>query len=186
MDGSGSIDLLPKITEEEVHEIEKKGKINLSGVFFIFLFVLVSLVILGANLVAQLSLNSYNENLSSAEKEVVSLQYVEVKQKTLNNKMGTFDVVQRNDFRSGEVLEYLMEISESLSEVDSLYLDQNLQFEVTAKTKSYADVARLWHELSTEEDYFEYISLEYARLNKDKGVSFSFTGVVKEENLDKF
>jgi len=181
-----SIDLLPQITEEEVEEIEEKGKINLYGVFFVFLVVSVSLVVLGGGLIAQSDYNRQAQNLADTEGEILDLQYLEIKQRTLNNKISTYTAVEDRDFYADVVLEYLMEVTESLSTVDSLYLDDSLSFEVRGRTSSYINVARLWHDMSRQEDFFEIVNLQYARKSdEDEGITFSFTGVMSRDSLDK-
>lgn len=188
MNTIGSIDLLPQITEEEVEEIEEKGEINLYGVFFVFLVVSVSLVVLGGNLMTQLDYNKQSQNLANTEGEIMDLQYIEIKQRTLNNKMDIYTVVSDRDFYADVVLQYLMEVTESLSTVDSLYLDDNLSFEVRGRTSSYTNVARLWNDMSQQEDFFELVNLQYARKSEEEGnecIRFSFTGIMQRESLDK-
>lgn len=186
MDPTRSIDLLPQISEEEVEEVEEKGKINLYGVFFVFLVVSVSLIVLGGSLLAQLDYNKQSQNLADAEGEILDLQYLEIKQRTLNNKISTYTSVEDRDFYADVVLQYLMEVTESLSTVRSLYLDDNLTFEVRGYTSSYTNVARLWHDMSRREDFFEIVSLQYARKSEEnEGIVFCFKGVIKRESLDK-
>jgi NhaP-type Na+/H+ and K+/H+ antiporter len=183
-----SINLIPQLTEEEIQEIEVSGKRNFFGVFFVFIVVLVSLVVLGGNLYTQVQYNNKKEILANKEKEVIKLQYVEIKQKTLNNKFSTYSAVEDRDFYSNVVLEYLINISEQLATVDSLFLDENLEFEVSGKTTSYKNVARLWHEMSRQEDYFEYVNLGRAsKIEKDDGggIRFSLSGKMKRDSLDK-
>lgn len=184
MEPKGSIDLLPQVTVEEVQEIEKKGKINLSGVFFIFIVVFISLFILGANLYARNQFNTKSQELADSETEVQNLQYVEVKQKTFNNKFDTFTAVQNQDFKSDKVLEYLMEVSSDLSVVDTLYLDNELSFEIKGSTENFSNVSRLWHEMCTQSDYFSIVNLEYARKGSKGDITFSFSGVLNPEGVD--
>ena len=81
------IDLLPQMAEEEIQEVEKKGRVNLSGVFFILLIVVISLLVLGADLWVHMDLNSKTQHLADVESQIFSMQYIELKQNTLNNKM---------------------------------------------------------------------------------------------------
>lgn len=182
-----SIDLLPKATVEEVQEESRRGRVNLSGVFFVFIVVFFSITILGANLLVRLDLNNRKQELADAESEIMKLRYVELKQKTLNNKVSTFGSVQRRDFNSDKVLNYLMDIAQDISTVESLELDDDMRFEISGHTTSYANVARLWHDMSREEEYFESINLEFARrqaIEEGNRVNFSFSGVMIKENVD--
>jgi Tfp pilus assembly protein PilN len=187
-----SIDLLPQLSEDEIYEIEEQGKRNFFGVFIVLIVVLISIVILGGNLVIKMQHKSKTKTMSQKENEIVKLQYVEIKQKSLNNKFSTYEAVEDRDFYSDIVLNYLMDVTEQLSTVDSLFLDQTLEFEVSGSATSYRNVARLWHEMSRKEDYFEYVNLGHARQNESKEgedgggrVKFSFSGRIKRESIDK-
>ncbi len=180
-----SINLLPQLSEEEVEKIEQKGKINFYGVFFVFLLVLISLVVLGGNLIVQLRYNNKSQELFNKEKEVVKLQYVEIKQKSLNNKFETYKAVDERDFSADILLQYLIEVSEQLSNVNTLFLDEALNFEIRGNATSYRNVARLWHDMSRQEDYFEVVNLGYARKTDEGAIEFSLSGVMKRESIDK-
>lgn len=189
MNIGNEIDLLPKATEEEIQETVKKGRINLSGVFFIFLVVLFSLAILGGNLLARMEHNNKLDQRAKAESEVESLRYVELRQKTLNQKIETYESVKEYDFNADKVLDYLLDVTEGLSETSSLYVDAEMEFEIRGEATSYSNVARLWHDMSREEDYFENINLEYVRKNtSDEGedvVYFQFTGTMIRDNVSE-
>ncbi|MEA3357010.1 MAG: hypothetical protein U9Q67_01075 [Patescibacteria group bacterium] len=182
-----SIDLLPQMPEEEIAEVEKKGRINLSGVFFILLIVAMSIMILAADLWVHLDLNSKKQTLADTEAEILSMQYVELKQRTLNNKLDTYSAVMYHDFNSDSVLDYLMEVAEGLGIVNSLYLDDTMKFEMVGKASSYSNVARLWHDMCREKDYFSNVNLDNVRKSDEDGeivVRFSFSGYIIKENLD--
>lgn len=189
MQTGGTIDLLPQISEEEVVKIEKKGKLNLTGVLFVFLVVLFSLVVLAGNLWVRMEYNKANQQLKDTEGEIRGLQYVEMRQLTFNNKLGTYAVVTRNDFSADKVLNYLLDVAAGVTEVDSLFLGANLDFEIRGRATSYKNVARLWHDMAREEEYFEWISLERMSKTEDEDgnprVSFTFTGKIIKENVDR-
>ncbi|MBN2100337.1 hypothetical protein JW710_00365 [Candidatus Dojkabacteria bacterium] len=184
MQAPKSIDLLPKVTEEEIQTIEKKGRINLFGVFFVLVIIVVSIVVLVGNLLAKMDHNNSIKKRSESEANVKELQYVELKQNTLNNKIATFSTVNSREFRAEVVLEYFMSVSEGLSTVDSLFVDDNLEFEVSGYAGSYSNVSRLWHDLASKEEIFEYVNLEYARTSSEGQIFFSFTGKMRRDSVD--
>ena len=83
-------------------------------------------------------------------------------------------------------MEYLLEVAEGLSDVRTLYLDNTLQFEMTGSSTSYSNVARLWHDMTREEDFFKSISLERVSKSLETGrVSFTFSGYVVEDKIEE-
>ena len=183
----GSIDLLPEIPQEEVKEIEKKGKLNVFGVFSVLFVVIASLAILSFNLFSRLDYNRKSQQLVDSEGEVRALQYTELKQRTLMAKVRTYSSVREHDFSSDVVLSYLRDVVSDLSSVSSMYLDDAMTFSVRGRTDSYMNVARIWHNMAQQEDYFEHVNLDYVRMDKtDDGtvVSFAFSGVMIKEHVD--
>ncbi len=190
MENRKSIDLLPEIPKEEVEKVQKKGKLNLFGVLSIFLVVFVSIIILLLNLFFRIDYNNSDQKLADTNNEVLGLQYVELKQKTLNTKMDTYGSVREHDCSTDVVLEYLLEVAEGLSSVSGIYLDDSMLFQITGKADSYINVARLWHDMAQDEDYFEYVNLESVHLvdgNEEANdkVTYSFSGKMIKENVDK-
>ncbi|MBN1618695.1 hypothetical protein JW887_05155 [Candidatus Dojkabacteria bacterium] len=182
-----SLNLLPKISEEEVTKIRKKEKISVSGVLFLVIVTFVTLAILIANLLVNSQLSSKKQELSQTESDIVSLRHIELKQNTLNRKITTFTSAEAKDYRADKVLMYLMDVSSRISTVDSIYMNDSLRFEISGSCSSYINVARLWHNLAQEEDYFKVINLDYAQLqsvNGEERVSYSIKGTFIKDNLD--
>lgn len=179
-----SINLIPLPTEEEIEVVVTKGKRNLSGVAFIALVIFIAVLILGLNLWAKLRLNQVNQDIADVENEIKMHQLEEVQKKTLDNKLTAYQTVKNEDFNADKVLSYLLEVAEGLSDVKNLYLDNTLRFEMTGTSSSYTNVARLWHDMTREQEYFESISLERVSRSTETGkVSFSFSGYVIKDKV---
>lgn len=185
-----SVNLLPGLSAEKVQQIVKKEKVNLSGVFFVLIIVVFSLIILGVNLWAHTQLNNAKQLRADTETQIRSLGYVAARQQTLNNKLGTYSAVSGQDYNADKVLTYLMEGAQGLATVKRVYVDSNLEFELTGTASNFANVARLWHDMSRDSDYFEYINLQdVSRVaeggSETAGVSFSFDGKMVRENVNR-
>lgn len=183
-----TIDLLPEISKEEVEIIEKKGRINLFGVFSIFIVGLVTLILLILTLFSRIDYNSKNQRLTDTASEIKALQYVELKQNTLNTKMDTYISVQSHDFSSDVIMNYLLDVAGRLSVVENIYLDDSMGFSLAGSADSYLNVARIWHNMAESEDYFEYVNLNsVGKASKDQGdsgtVRYSFEGKMIRENV---
>jgi len=182
-----SIDLLPKVPEEQVKKVQRKGKVNVFALTAIFLVVSTLLLIFLLKLLLQFDYNKKEQKLVDVKNEIISLQYVELKQKTLDSKIDAYVTVRDLDFSPDVVLTYLRDVAKDLSEVNTLNLDSNLEFQLNGKTDSYINAARLWHDMSQESDYFEYVTLDSVGMSRDENnqqyVSFSFSGKMIRENV---
>jgi hypothetical protein len=61
---------------------------------------------------------------------------------------------------------------------------------VSGRATSYRNVARLWHDMSRQEDYFEYVNLGSANKTEDDdetegNIKFSFNGAINRETVNK-
>jgi hypothetical protein len=183
-----SIDLLPEIPEEEVKEIKQRGRLNLFGVFSIFVVGLATLVILVLTLAARIDYNSKNQRLADTSSEIKSLQYIELKQNTFNTKVDTYTSVQKHDFSSDVILDYLMEVAGRLSVVGGMYLDDSMGFRLTGSADSYMNVARIWHNMAENQDYFEFVNLnsvgrEDGTFGGSSTVLYVFEGKMIRDNV---
>lgn len=139
---------------------------------------------MGFNLYTKIRLNSVQQRVAETENEITLKQLEEVQMKNLNNKLDAYSAVKGQDFNSNNVLEYLLETTEGLSDVKSLYLDNSMEFEVRGSASSYTNVARLWHDMSREQEYFESISLNRVSRSSETGtVQFVFSGFMIKEKV---
>lgn len=185
----GSIDLLPEIPEEEIIKVEKKGKINVFAVFSIFTILFLSVFILLGNLFATVEYNITNQRLADTNRKIMDLQYVELRQRTLNEKMSAYASVRSQDFSADVVLSYLLSVAGELSEVRTLRLDDAMGFSVSGTADSYLSVAKIWHNMCQQENYFETVELKGVSLtdqdeNTRSRVNYSFSGTMIKENVD--
>jgi hypothetical protein len=184
-----SIDLLPDVPEEEIIKAEKKGKMNIFAIFSIVFIGTATVLVLLANLAAQLEQNVQKEMLAKSRQDILDLQYVEIKQRTFNVKMDTYRTVVDHDFSSDVVLQYLLDVAGRLSTVRSMYLDDTMNFTVSGTADSYLNVARIWHDMSKQKDYFENVNLTGVSKDLDapdpsNGVTYNFSGTMIKENVD--
>ena len=188
MANKGAIDLLPEIPEEEVQKVEKRGKLNVFSVFSIFSILFMAIFILLGNLYAQIEYNITNQRLSDSRQKILDMQYIELKQNTLNTKMASYESVRSHDFSSDVILTYLLEVSGELSDVRGLHLDDSMTFTVSGTADSYLNVARIWHNMSEQEDYFEVVNLSSVGLtdtdDEESVVRYSFSGKMIKDNVD--
>jgi len=123
------------------------------------------------------------QRLAETENEIERHKLEEIQKKTLDNKLSAYQAVVDQDFNADRVLEYLLEVTEGLSNVRTLYLDNDMKFEIRGTATTYTNVARLWHDMSREEGYFESISLERVSRTDTGDVNFVFSGFMVKEQV---
>lgn len=179
-----TVNLIPGPTEEEVEIVVRRGKRSFSGLIFIAFVIFIAVVILAFNLWVKLRLNQVRQSLAETENQIKQYQLTEIQQKTLDNKLIAYKSVKGQDFNANSVLEYLLEVTEGLSDVKTLYIDNTMKFEVRGTASSYTNVARLWHDMSREQDYFENISLDRVSRSGESGkVNFVFAGYIIKDQV---
>jgi hypothetical protein len=183
------IDLLPEMSVTQVQKIEKKGRSNVFAVMLIFTVAALTVGVLFLNLLTKADLNRKTQQLADEKRNIVSLQYIELKQGTLVTKVSAYEAVRDFDFSPDIVLQYLLDVAGGLSEVTQIQLNENLEFSINGSADSYINVARLWHDMASQEDYFASVSLDsIAKTESEEGagiVGFAFSGVMVKENLNK-
>lgn len=184
-----AIDLLPEMSENQVKKIEKKGKSNVFAVLLVLTVFAVTVGVLLMNLITKNELERKNEKLIEVKENIVSLQYIELKQATLVTKVNAYKAVKDFDFSPDIVLAYLNEVAESLSFVRTIDLNENLEFSISGKADSFINVARLWHDMSGQRDYFKTVSLDSVVSHESEDgetiVDFTFSGEIVKENISK-
>ncbi len=183
-----AIDLLPELSDSQVKKIEKKGKSNVFAVLLVLTVLALTVGVLVLNFLTKMELNMRQNQLAEEKKKIVSLQYLEMKQKTLVTKVNAYTAVREFDFSPDIVLTYLRDTASGLSTVYAINLNENLEFAISGSTDSYMNVARLWHTMASQEDYFEYITLDsVTRIESEDDsttVRFIFAGRMNKENID--
>lgn len=182
--GTG-INLIPPTSHEQVKVEEKKTKVNLGAVLAIFLFVLLSLGIVGYNVVTKLNLNAEKDKLYNTKTglEPKANGYIDLitKNNLINQRIRLFEQVQDQTISYKTVLAYWQDVSKSLGTINSVKLSSGLVFKVHGSAASYTEVAKLWHFLSIDTRVIN-VNLKGVSVTGD-GVDFEFDGKL---NFDSF
>ncbi|MBD3329293.1 hypothetical protein GF357_02255 [Candidatus Dojkabacteria bacterium] len=169
------INLIPPMTEEEIKVEETKSSFNIGAALAILLLVVISLVIVGYNVLTKSELQKEKRILyNDYESRVEGYKSTIVKNSFIKKRLDTYKNIQTEAIPYERVLAYWKEISQNLAEIEAIEIHSNLTFSVEGKADNLEQVAKLWHFLSID-DAIETVNLE--SLNTDPNeTSFEFEG----------
>jgi hypothetical protein len=185
--GTG-INLVPKATEQEIVLEGTKSTFNLSGALAILIFVVISMVIFGYNVVTKIELNNAKLDVSKAETAMQEKSDLVVMNEEMLKRIRIFNTVQTNAVSYKDVFDYWQLVSNTTSSLENIKLSSALNFTVNGTADSVSDVAKMWHLLSTDK---RVINVNLKSMGAGTGsISYEFEGTLdydyfKELNLSK-
>lgn len=175
----GGINLMPRLTKAEVKKQNRKTGINLFSAFAILLLVTLSILILGVNMGMRFWLGQEKEALESLESEMYANQEIIRANNEILNRFRLYEVVQEATFSPREVLIYWRSLVSDFGSLQSIELQNGLDFEIAGKSQNLQDLSFLWH-LITIDNKVQNANLEsFSR--SSQGSSFSFEGLLDFE-----
>ena len=182
--GSGGFNLIAPQIEKVQEETQKKFRIDIRIVLFVFFVVLVSLGVVGYNWYVTIRLNREKARLESLEGEFRDYEYTVRANNQILERYDLYRDIQEGFISSKEVLNFWQEVSQNLGEIRNIELNRGVNFDVSGRSDNLRDVTRLWHFLSID-DRVNSVTLENVSIPRedDRELSFSFKGVL---NLDYF
>ncbi len=176
--GNG-INLMPRLTKAEMKKQNRKTGINLFSAFAILLLVSLSILILGANMGMRFWLGQEKKALEKLESEMYANQEIIRANNEILNRFRLYEEVQEATFSPREVLIYWRSLVSDFGSLESIELQNGLDFEIAGKSQNLQDLSFLWH-LITIDDKVQNANLEsFSR--SSQGSSFSFEGLLDFE-----
>ncbi|GAB4164143.1 MAG: hypothetical protein Fur003_6430 [Candidatus Dojkabacteria bacterium] len=185
---SGSINLIPTMSKEEVQVVEKKGKVNVSGAAFVVLFALITIGILGVNIIYKQRLNNAKARLNELTKEYNGNASVIKSNDEILDRIYLFKSIQESTYSPKSVLEYWRDTIAQFGSVSDVRITNELEFSIQGEASTLNEVAQLWHLLSTDPRIDEISLKSVATPSSSSGkvgnvAQFSFEGKL---NYDYF
>ncbi|MCA9377024.1 hypothetical protein H6763_01625 [Candidatus Nomurabacteria bacterium] len=170
----GGINLIPTMTEQQLDFEQKKTSFNLFSAFAILFLVLLTIGILGYNVLTKISLNNDKKELNALEQELLSNSDVIKANKEILQRFDLYKEIQETTFSPKEVLLYWEDLLQGYGDVKSIELNNGLRFSVTGSTGSLTEISFLWHILTVDEK-IQNMNLE--SMSKSKDIArFNFEG----------
>ncbi len=169
------INLIPVLTDQEIKKEDKKKKLNLGAITSLIILFVISILIVGFNVVFKIQLNLEKEKLAERE-ETISV----FSQKVLNNneiveRISLYNDIEKGRYSAKDVMEHVNDVAiKANCNLHSFSFSGSNGIELNGKAKGLEEVAKFWYLLGNDTD-IENISLR----SVGKGVqdvSFSFYG----------
>jgi hypothetical protein len=177
------VNLIPKVSKEEVQKEKKKFSLNLSSIVSLIILIVLSLAVVFFNILSKQQLTSANKQLQQRESELETYTDKIISNEEILERIDLYRYLQQGVFSPKEIVEYIMRITEQSGNITirSIDLSNTLGFEFNGSTTDLAVVAKLWYLLGID-DNIVTINLESVGKG-ESGVSFSFAGQLKADNF---
>jgi len=179
-----SINLIPTLSKEEVVVAEKKKKLNMGSITSLLILVVVSILIVGFNIVSRMSLNNEKEKLKGYEAKVTKMAQKMISSNEITERIQLYNRVLGETYSPKSVVDYINTIAakSGTSSVGSFSLGQDLTFTLEGSASDMENVSKFWYLLSNDSK-METITLQSVG-NSGSYVRFVFKGkLVLEEFL---
>ncbi len=171
-----SINLIPKLSKEEVVQERKKKTLNLGSVISLMALVLISIVTVGFNIFSKMQLNNEKEKLYDIEEQVNTQSTKILANNEIKERVLLYKEISSSAYSPKEVIEYINTIAErsGSTTVTSFTFTNELAFIIDGKAYNLEDVSKFWF-LLTNDAKVEDVILESVSKGSE-GASFKFKG----------
>lgn len=180
--------IAPQLKKVE-EETEKKFKVDIRVVLFVFFVVILSLGVVSYNWYVSMVLDSEKALRNELEEDVDGYRYTIEANNQILERYNLYSDIQEGFISSKEVLTFWQEVSENLAEIRSIELSQGVNFEVAGKAESLRDVTKLWHFLSIDDRVssvtLEGFSIPLQSTTEGSEFNFSFKGNLNLEYFNR-
>lgn len=180
--------IAPQLKKVE-EETEKKFKVDIRVVLFVFFVVILSLGVVSYNWYVSMVLDSEKALRNELEEDLDGYRYTIEANNQILERYNLYSDIQEGFISSKEVLTFWQEVSENLAEIRSIELSQGVNFEVAGKAESLRDVTKLWHFLSIDDRVssvtLEGFSIPLQSTTEGSEFNFSFKGNLNLEYFNR-
>lgn len=181
--GGKAINLIPPKTDAEVKVETRKVSLNMNAALALLFLFLLSVGIVGFNLVSKLDLNRRTEELQAVEQEIRARGDIITSNDEILRRVKLYTSIEQTTYSSDDVLRYWESVSEGLGVITEINLSQGMNFEVAGTSKTLEDVSKLWYLLGNDE---KIETLDLRNVAKDDTfVRFNFEGKLDYEQFER-
>lgn len=173
---NAGINLIPNLSKEEVVKETKKKSLNMGAVISLMALVVVSILVVGFNIISKIQLNSEKEKLYNYEQRLGSMSYKITGNNEISERISLYKDIQKGAFSPRTVIEYINGIASKSGDIDINTFDfgAKLSFEIDGRAYSFEEVSKFWYLLSNDS---KVESIELKSVGKtESDVKFTFKG----------
>lgn len=176
------VNLIPTLSKEEVVVAEKKKKLNVGSIVSLLILVVVSILIVGFNIVSRMALNNEKAKLSTYETQITKMAQKMIASNEITERIQLYNRVLSETYSPKSVVDYINTIASKsgTATVSTFSLGEDLLFTIEGKATDMENVSKFWYLLSNDSK-METITLQSVG-NNGNYVRFIFKGklVLKE------
>lgn len=176
------INLIPTLSKEEVAVVEKKKKLNIGSIVSLLILVVVSILIVGFNIVSKMILNAERDKLASYEARVNKMTQKIISSNEISERIKLYQDVLGETYSPKEVVDYINSLAtkSGSATINKVSLGGDLSFSLEGQANDLGDVSKFWYILSRDPK-IESVTLQSVGRNVNV-VRFSFKGkfLIKE------
>jgi|GEM_PF-1122342 len=146
------VNLIPTLSKEEVVVAEKKKKLNVGSIVSLLILVIVSILIVGFNIVSRMSLNNEKAKLSTYEAQVTKMTQKMISSNEITERIQLYNRVLGETYSPKSVVDYLNAIASKsgTSTISKFSFGENLLFTIEGKATDMENVSKFWYLLSND------------------------------------
>lgn len=170
------INLIPTLSKEEVAVVEKKKKLNIGSIVSLLILVIVSILIVGFNIVSKMVLNTEKTKLATYETQVNKVTQKIISSNEITERIKLYQDILGETYSPKEVVDYINALASKSgsAEISKFALGSDLTFSIQGKAGDLEDISKFWYILSSDPKV-ENVTLQSVG-NDVNSVRFYFKG----------
>jgi hypothetical protein len=177
------INLIPKLTEEEMKHEEKKAILNVSSAFSFLSLVVISVFVVSFNIFSKIEDNNKRSELTNYETVIKRSIQTIIDNNDIVDRVYLYQDIEEQTFSPKEVIDYIETIAEKSGgiNIDAYDIGDELDFEFSGSSTDLEKVSKFWYLLCSDKS-IEIVNLDSIS-KTNSGTNFSFSGKLIYEDF---
>lgn len=170
------INLIPTMTTEEVVVEEKKKKLNVGSIVSLLILVVISILIVGFNIISKLEVNNEKKVLGTYETSLQKSIQKMTSSDEITDRVLLYKDIEGKTYSPKKVVEYLKTVAakSGSANITKFTLGNDLSFTIEGTASDLENVSKLWYLLSNDPEVSD-VTLKSVN-NGANSAAFSFEG----------
>ncbi len=181
-EGKEGVNLIPSRTREEEIQVKKKTTLSIGSLLAIIILALVSIGIVGFNIITKNQLSDKKKELANMENIVNQKADKIIANNVILDRINLYKKVKANSFSHKKVITFLREMAGKIQGItyDSMEISEDLSFKISGDAPNLEQLSRMWYLFVNEN--IETIKLK-SFSKTETGATFSFDGKLVLDNF---
>lgn len=177
------LNLMPQMTAQEKVVEKAKSRFSIGSVLSLVLLVLISIGIVGFNIISKQVLNSKKEELYEYENVLEQKSDMIVSNNAILDRIILYKSVKNKTYSYKDIITFFNKIASKAGniQIKNLDISESYAFELSGTAMSLESVSKLWYLLGTDPS-IETINLESVG-KTESNVNISFEGKLNMKNF---